>query len=1238
MATISKNYTGTTTTSAGGGKSWVKTYESGKLVHSTLTSLPSTIKKNIAEHQRETASLSSKTISGSGFSGVVVESMKGVPETANILVKGQTVGTVVYPSSSSKGNLQTPYAKNLVPSELVVSGQKIKITKTGILSTPYVEPVITSTAVPAVTISGASSNVLASPFAASAKEAAAQRAENLKSTLTSAAKVSTTIQKGTVTGVLDQILGGLISQKKTTTTPSTETVTTPSITSSMILPSKIEGGTSLVDIFENIVTTPSMVDIVNPLLAKATKKVSEAGKALITPSKVNLLDSENLLTDITITTSPTGGSATAYITPKTPTEVEANVLMESTYLGANPLKTTITKRDIQSSINRLTTLSNQMSSLQLSNSNDGIWTGTASDYNRYNSLAGQYDIELQRLKSYGVTISDTGVVSYPTLSVGIGKLSKDVSIAEIPSALYENKNLLQRISTPVEISSLFTGAMSSKALSSTVKLIGAGTQAEEAFGYLGSEVGSVLPYITPIGQATFIAKTLGDVGEDLIKEGGGVVTALKENYPEIIMSGVMLGTHIAKRIKTEKADTLADPLRDYLEVIKSERILENIPSKVNPILEPSIAIKVIKRSVEGSENYTKIIDGVEKGTTKIIESYPTKDYVGDILEVVKADPFRIYAGKIYSGEAGLFKYIEFEKYTKVEKFSPTGEGVIRLFDKKGNLVYETAAKIDTNILPEITKLPTEKILTDLDLRNIYEVKEVGGNILEPERKVTARTEEGIFEVVTPEGKPAKVDLTAKKIFGETKLDVTEYSYPEKGVIAYQTDKSLFSDVMTSGERKSMVELKEVGKKVRLKTRTGQQIIYGFPEEIDLTLSKLDLGKEVVKKRISPKTGREIISAEGGTFASGYINPKYAKLFETEGIKEVDYSFKEISDRIKNINREAQLRAAKQFFDVRLEKIKDVAGEIKDSLILIKETKKTGKSKELEKAESENIIQNDNIMYVAPPQYYLKGRSKVMQRPSSQMISLTTGIPVLESSARTAGLLSTGNILTSSVIAADTLSLTSPQKLTTSPTLELSTETLQNELVNILENVSVLEQTQQVQQQQQQLQQVQQQQQTFSQLGLQTISPTFFGTPFAGVVGTPIDYEFEKKKKKSIVKSVPTYRVAIKKRGRYIPLAGEYTKARAYKIGGEKVLTDIARTARIIPTGKKKEVFGEFGMEQERVTPDARLFRTYKIRKGKQIPLKDEFIQRTSANLQSWQEKSQLKESRRIERLLGGIID
>jgi len=192
----------------------------------------------------------------------------------------------------------------------------------------------------------------------------------------------------------------------------------------------------------------------------------------------------------------------------------------------------------------------------------------------------------------------------------------------------------------------------------------------------------------------------------------------------------------------------------------------------------------------------------------------------------------------------------------------------------------------------------------------------------------------------------------------------------------------------------------------------------------------------------------------------------------------------------------------------------------------------------------------------------------------------------------------------------------------------------------LQQLPQIEQGQQIQQQQQQqLQQQQVQLQTIETLTMPEILPpvptpsppkTPQITDFGLRLPPPTILPFGKRKRKAPIKKVPTYSVFLRRRKKYAPIGTGLTKAQALKLGERKALGTLARTFKIRKTGEKEV----FGIEEEVGLPQMPTFRGYQIRKGRKVALKDTFIQTNIANLQRASEKAELKEARRLSKLIG----
>jgi hypothetical protein len=122
---------------------------------------------------------------------------------------------------------------------------------------------------------------------------------------------------------------------------------------------------------------------------------------------------------------------------------------------------------------------------------------------------------------------------------------------------------------------------------------------------------------------------------------------------------------------------------------------------------------------------------------------------------------------------------------------------------------------------------------------------------------------------------------------------------------------------------------------------------------------------------------------------------------------------------------------------------------------------------------------------------------------------------------------------------------------------------------------------------------------------------------------------EDKKRKRRLKQIQLYTLQLKRRGKFKSVKTDLSRGEALALGSDLTRKELARTFKVVKTGKARE---EFGI-QENFFPDENVFRQFKIRKGKAIQTPDEFIQRTKFNLQTIQEKSAIKEARRLSKLI-----
>lgn len=101
-----------------------------------------------------------------------------------------------------------------------------------------------------------------------------------------------------------------------------------------------------------------------------------------------------------------------------------------------------------------------------------------------------------------------------------------------------------------------------------------------------------------------------------------------------------------------------------------------------------------------------------------------------------------------------------------------------------------------------------------------------------------------------------------------------------------------------------------------------------------------------------------------------------------------------------------------------------------------------------------------------------------------------------------------------------------------------------------------------------------------------------------------------------------YQTFIKRYGKWKALSGFYSRGKAIKIGESYALGTLGASFKIVPT---KRTIYETGYNY---TPSSNVFRSYKVRRGRRIPLSDEWIQLATKRLSSFGERREIKSARR----------
>ena len=114
-----------------------------------------------------------------------------------------------------------------------------------------------------------------------------------------------------------------------------------------------------------------------------------------------------------------------------------------------------------------------------------------------------------------------------------------------------------------------------------------------------------------------------------------------------------------------------------------------------------------------------------------------------------------------------------------------------------------------------------------------------------------------------------------------------------------------------------------------------------------------------------------------------------------------------------------------------------------------------------------------------------------------------------------------------------------------------------------------------------------------------------------------------KKIKPQIKFSYGYKTLVKRRGKWFELGGISPRAKAIQKGQEYSLKTLGRSFKIVPTKKQLAVPKPY----KEYKPSIK-FRSYKIKKKKKIPLKDEWIQRVKYALSTFGEKREIKAARK----------
>lgn len=118
------------------------------------------------------------------------------------------------------------------------------------------------------------------------------------------------------------------------------------------------------------------------------------------------------------------------------------------------------------------------------------------------------------------------------------------------------------------------------------------------------------------------------------------------------------------------------------------------------------------------------------------------------------------------------------------------------------------------------------------------------------------------------------------------------------------------------------------------------------------------------------------------------------------------------------------------------------------------------------------------------------------------------------------------------------------------------------------------------------------------------------------------------RRKPRLRTLPTYSVLIRRRGKFKQIGEDLLLGRALKVGDLRIRQTLGRTFKIKKSGRKKDVFDT----DINFNPSPKVFRTYKIKKGKKESLPfGTFIQKSKYSLSNPLEVLEIKQSRRRKR-------
>ena len=268
-----------------------------------------------------------------------------------------------------------------------------------------------------------------------------------------------------------------------------------------------------------------------------------------------------------------------------------------------------------------------------------------------------------------------------------------------------------------------------------------------------------------------------------------------------------------------------------------------------------------------------------------VKGEPTEALAGKVKEVRKigrkTKTFKGIAEISSSGE--YTEVLDLGKGLKRITFiDDTGIGTTRII-KNGDVIIEK--QIKTKFLDDLANIKPEVKINKIV---IDQKSSPSKTILESKIKTKRGTVE-LTKILDDQGNliisDVKEDLIAKKIKGEIE-EITKFRQdPFSGRVEIKQDVRGFLDIIETGPRKKLLQIKKGSESILIKKRVGQEIVFGVDEPIDVIIRKSIKDESILKKAISPDVRREILEGSEGRLVSGFIKPDASDIKATKKAQE-----------------------------------------------------------------------------------------------------------------------------------------------------------------------------------------------------------------------------------------------------------------------------------------------------------------------------------------------------------------